>query len=68
MNFNDKWKEILDKYNIRNERAEEVNYSIVDWIAELEHRINRLQDENLCLKEEVKLLHRRLDNAHEPLL
>lgn len=68
MNFNDKWKEILDKYNIRNERAEEVNYSIVDWIAELEHRINRLHDENLCLKEEVKLLHRRLDNAHEPLL
>ena len=68
MSFNDKWKEILDKYNIRNEHADEVNYSIVDWIAELEHRVNRLQDENLCLKEEVKLLHERLDRRDEPLL
>jgi len=68
VSFNDKWKEILDKYNIRNEHADEVNYSIVDWIAELEHRVNRLQDENLCLKEEVKLLHERLDRRDEPLL
>lgn len=68
MSLNDKWKEILGKYDIRNEHSDEVNYSIVDWIAELEHRINKLQDDNLCLKEEVKTLQERLDKAHEPLL
>jgi hypothetical protein len=68
MSLNDKWKEILEKYNIRNQHSEEVNYSVVDWISDLEMRVSVLQEDNIRLKHDVKVLQDRLSKSDEPLL
>jgi len=68
MSLDKKWKGILEKYDIRNRNSDEVSYSIVDWIMELDKKVSFLMNENDQLRSDVNRLQARLDKKQEPLL
>jgi uncharacterized protein YsxB (DUF464 family) len=59
----EKWGKIVEEYEISSgkdiiitDNVTNIIFSVVDWIKELDERINALEDDNLWLKSEVNRL------------
>jgi hypothetical protein len=59
----EKWGKIVEEYEISSgkdiiitDNVTNIKFSVVDWIKELDERINALEDDNLWLKSEVNRL------------